>query len=391
MPEQLQEQLNGILNAAVERGDIPGVVGTVAGPDELHYAHATGKRALGGDDAMMLDSVFWVASMSKSITAIAAMQLVEQGLIDLDAPAEQYLPELADVQVLESFDSNGQPRLRTPASQLTLRQLLTHTSGFAYEIWHEGIGKYQQATGAPGILSAQKQALKMPLVFDPGTGFEYGIGIAWVGQIVEAVSGQRLGEYLHKSLFEPLAMQDTAFKISPDMRRRLVSVHARSEDGSLSLFPFETPQDPEVQLGGEALYSTAPDYQRLMRMLLNGGKLDGERVLQADTVALMSKNHMGDLDYMPLKTAMPALSRDTNFYPGMQQKWGLSFLINTQDSPEGRPAGSLSWAGLSNCYYWIDPKTQISGAIYTQILPFFDPKAVALFREFESTVYKNLP
>ncbi len=386
----MQNRLDEVLSAAVERGDIPGVVATVANGSQSLYENAFGQRALGGDEAMTSDSVFWIASMTKAITGIAAMQLVERGVIELDGPAAEYLPELGETQVLEGFDNNDQPLLRAPKNQITLRHLLTHTSGFAYEIWNEDIGKYQQATGAPGILNAEKASLKMPLVFDPGTGFEYGIGLAWAGRVVEAASGQRLGDYFQQQLFEPLGMRDTAFKIRPDMRERLVHMHARGPDGSLILFPFETPQDPEVQLGGEALYGTAPDYQRLMQMLLNGGELDGERVLKADTVARMGRNQIGVIDFAAMKTVMPPLSNDTDFYPGMQQKWGLSFLINTEKSPQGRPAGSLSWAGLPNCYYWIDPKTQISGAIYTQILPFFDPKVVDLFRAFESTVYDNL-
>lgn len=386
----MASRLNQVLAAAVDAHDAPGLVATVARDNEVLYAQAFGQRCLGGDAPMTLDSVMWIASMSKAITTAAALQLVERGQLDLHAPASEYLPELGQVAVLEGFGEDGQPRTRAPGQPLTLHHLLTHTSGFSYEIWNADIGRYQAATGAPGGLSAEQASLAMPLVFDPGSGWEYGIGIAWAGRVIEAVSGQRLGDYLQGNLFAPLGMHDTAFRIRPDMRNRLASMHARGEDGALSVFPFETPQEPEVQLGGEALYGTARDYQRFLRMLLGGGALDGERVLQADTVALMTQNQIGDLTFAPMQTVMPSLSNDTDFFPGMRQKWSYGFLINPAKSPQGRSAGSLSWAGLSNCYYWLDPKENVTGALYTQILPFFDPKVVALFRAFESAVYDNL-
>lgn len=386
----MQKSIDKLLRSAIEAGDAPGIVATVARADEVIYADAFGQRQLGGDAPMQLDSVLYIASMTKAVTTAAAMQLVEQGKIELDAPAANYAPAISETQVLTGFDSDGQPQLRAPKTPVTLRHLLTHTSGFGYEIFNKDIGRYQQATGAPGILAVRKESLRMPLVFDPGEGWEYGVGIAWAGQVVEAVSGQRLGDYLQAALFEPLGMSDTSFIVRPDLRERAASMHARTAEGALAVFPLELPLQPEIDLGGEALYSTGSDYLRFLRMLLGGGKLDGRRVLKTETVAMMGQNQIGALDYAPMRTAMPELSLDTDFYPGMQQKWGLSFLINTQVSPEGRSAGSLSWAGLSNCYYWIDPKKNVSGALYTQILPFFDPKIVALFRAFESTVYKEL-
>jgi len=386
----LQTKLNNLLAAAINDGSIPGLVATVATDKEVLYSNAFGARQLSGDAPMQTDSVMWIASMTKAITTAAAMQCVERGDVALDTPVVDYLPEIGESRVLEGFDAEGKPQTRAPKRPVTLHHLLTHTSGFSYEIWNADIGKYQQATGLPGALNAEKNSLKMPLVFDPGEAFEYGISLAWAGRAIEAVTGKRLGEYLQANLFDPLGMTDTAFQIRLDMRERLVSMHARGEDGGLSLFPFETPQAPEVQLGGEALYGTALDYQRFLRMLLNGGELDGNRVLRADSVAQMSKNQIGDLDFAPMRTAAPPLSHDTDFFPGMQQKWSYGFLINTEETPEGRPAGSLSWAGLSNCYYWLDPKNNVTGALYSQLLPFFDPKMVALFREFESAVYSEL-
>lgn len=386
----MQNSIDGLLQAAVANGDVPGVTATVARADRLLYTGAFGERELGADAPMTPDSVLWIASMSKALTAAAAMQLVERGELDLDAPAAEYAPAIGEAQVLEGFDSNGQPQLRAPKTPVTLRHLLTHTSGFSYEIWNPVIAQYQEATGLPGVLGACKNSLKMPLVSDPGERWEYGLSMAWAGQVVEAVSGQKLGDFLQQSLFEPLGMHDTVFKITSSMRERLASMHARGADGALAVFPFEVPQDAQVQMGGEALYSTALDYQRFLRMLLGRGELDGQRVLQAATVASMGQNQMGEINVTDLKTAIPMLSNDTRFFPHMREKWGFSFLINTEQTPQGRSAGSMSWAGLSNCYYWIDPTKNVSGAIYTQIMPFFDAKVVALFREFESAVYTAL-
>lgn len=386
----MQRSIDNLLQSAIGAGAAPGVVATVTRADEILYANAFGKRELGGDSPMELDSVFFIASMSKAVTAAAAMQLVEQGRVALDAPAADYEPEIGKAQVLTGFNSDGQPQLRAPKRPVTLRHLLTHTSGFSYEIWNENIARYQQETGSPGILAVLKDSLRMPLVFDPGERWEYGIGISWAGRVVEAVTGQRLGDYLKHALFEPLGMPDTTFTFTSALRERAASMHARAQDDSLAVFPINLPTQPEIDLGGAGLYSTAPDYLRFLRMLLGGGELDGQRVLKSDTVAMMAQNQIGSLDFEPMRTVIPELSRDTDFYPGMQQKWGLSFLINTEQSQQGRSAGSLSWAGLTNCYYWVDPAKDISGAVYTQILPFFDPQVVELFRSFESIVYDHI-
>lgn len=384
------QEIDALLSRSAQAEDVPGVVAVAANDKEIIYEGAFGKRDLGQDAAMTPDTVVWIASMTKAFTTCAAMQLVERGKLKLDSPAARVVPELDKVQVLDGFDDSGMPRLRKPKTEVTLRHLLTHTAGFGYEFWSANTLQYQSATGVPSVISCQNAALTVPLLFDPGEYWNYGINLDWVGKIVEAASGQALGEYLHQNLFMRLGMTSTSFKISESQRQRLASMHARGADGSLEVFPFEVPQEPEFQMGGGGLYGTAQDYIQMALMILNRGTLHGEQVLQPETVKLMAENRIGELDCGEWQTAIPALSNSGNFFPGMKQKWGLGFLINTETTPQGRSSGSLAWAGLANTYYWIDPVKRVTGVFLTQILPFFDSKAVKLFRDFETLVYKML-
>ena len=339
---------------------------------------------------MTPDTVVWIASMTKAITAAAAMQLVEGGQLTLDAPAADVVPELAQAHVLTGFNASGTPQLRAPKRAMTLKHLLTHTAGFSQDIFSTDIMQYQAATGISAYTTCENTALTTPLLFDPGEHWEYGINIDWVGKIIEAVSGQRLGDYLQQNLFEPLGMHSTSFKISPSQRAQLASVHARGPDEALAVFPFEMPQEPQFQSGGAGLYSTAQDYLRFTQMLLHRGMFNGHQVLQPETVNTMAQNHIGDLNCGELRSIAPQLSHTANFFPGMPQKWGLSFLINTAQTPQGRSPGSMAWAGLANTFFWIDPTRRVTGVFMTQLLPFFDPKAIALFRAYEAAVYQTL-
>jgi methyl acetate hydrolase len=339
---------------------------------------------------MTTDTVGWIASMTKALTGTAAMQLVEQGRLELDRAAADWVPELAEARVLEGFGDDGQPRTRPPRRPITLRHLLTHTAGFSYEIWNEQVIRYQEAKGVPGIISCQNAALTTPLLFDPGERWEYGINIDWAGKMVEAVSGRRLGAYLQEHIFEPLGMRDTAFRLRPDMRARLAKIHQRGEDDGFTVLDLEIPQEPEFEMGGGGLYGTAGDYLKFVRMILNRGAADGQPVLRPETVDTMARNQMGECRVRAVKTAMPPLSNDAEFFPGMPKTWGLSFMINTERAPTGRSAGSLAWAGLANSYYWIDPTKGVGGVYLTQILPFADKKSLPLFFAFEETVYRHL-
>jgi CubicO group peptidase (beta-lactamase class C family) len=354
------------------------------------YEGAFGVRALPAGAPMTTDTVFWIASMTKALTSTAAMQLVEQHKLALDTPIKEVLPELGSPQVLQGFDDAGEPILRPAREPITLRQLITHTAGFGYDIWSEDLVRYQEKRGIPGIISCQNVALTTPLKFDPGERWDYGINIDWVGKAVERVSGKDLETYFRDHLFGPLGMHDTGFKLSENRRNRLVGMHARQENGVLEPMPFEIPQEPEFHMGGGGLYGTAADYIRFERMILGEGSLDGVQVLEPETVELMSENNIGDLNVQRLKTAIPPYSHDAEFFPGMVKKWGLGFMINTDPVQGRRSAGSLTWAGLGNTYFWIDPAKNVAGVILTQLVPFADPTVLDVYDRFEQAVYQAL-
>lgn len=380
--------IDAVLRGAVERGEVPGVAAVAGNRGGTLYEGAFGRRGLDRPDPMTPDTVAWIASMTKAVTSVAALQQVEAGKLALDAPIGETVPALAQPKVLEGFEADGAPKLRPARRPVTLRHLLTHTAGFSYDIWNADIGRHMERHGLPGIISCRRAALDTPLVADPGERWEYGIGIDWAGLAVEAVTGQRLDEVLRERVLGPLGMRDTAFRLGEAQRVRLASMHARGPDGSLSVIPFEVPQDPEFHMGGGGLYGTAPDYLRFCRMVLNGGTLDGARVLSPETAAELGRNQIGPLEVRKLVTALPNSSNDAEFFPGMPKTWSLAFMLNEEDAPGGgRSAGSLAWAGLANTYYWIDPKRDVAGVVVTQILPFADPKALDLLGAFERAVY----
>jgi methyl acetate hydrolase len=382
--------IDATLSEAVERRAVPGVVAMAAADRGVIYEGAFGRRDLATNAAMTPDTVVWIASMTKAITATAVMQLVERGKLALDGPAATVVPELGAAKVLEGFDAAGQPRLRAPKRPITLRHLLTHTAGYGYEIFNAAVAQYQTATGTPGITTCTNAALTTPLLFDPGDRWEYGINIDWAGKMVEAVSGQRLDRYFEQNIFGPLGMRDTSFKLSPSQQSRLASVHQRGADGTLAPIEFGLPQEPEFLMGGGGLYSTAGDYLRFAQMIMRDGALNGAAVLRPETVAQMAQNHIGALEVPPVKSAMPELSNDVELFPGISTKWGLSFVINTQPLPTGRSAGSLAWAGLANTYFWIDRTRRVSGVFLSQVLPFYDAPVVDLLVKFETEVYRAL-
>jgi methyl acetate hydrolase len=387
---QSKAQIDQVLRQESDAKEIPGVVAMAANGKEVIYQGAFGKRDLSKDDPMTADSVFWIASMSKAITAAGAMQLVEQGKLSLDAPIGKLLPDLAAPQVLEGFDAKGEPKLRAAKNPVTLRHLMTHTAGLCYDMWNGDMVKYLEKTGTPGITSCKNAALKTPLMTDPGTRWEYGTNIDFVGKAVEAVSGKRLDAYLRDHLFTPLGMTDTGFKIGESQRKRLVAMHQRGEDGSLAPIPFELEQDPEFHMGGGGLYGTAGDYIKFTQMILNKGRGNGNQVLKPETVAMMGQNHIGELTIPKMTSAVAFATNDVDLFPGIVKKWGLSFLINTAKTPEGRSPGSLAWAGLANTYFWIDPSRDVSGVILMQVLPFVDNKCIEAFTGFERGVYAGL-
>jgi methyl acetate hydrolase len=373
-------QVDQTLRQAVDAQTVPGLVAIGATDKGIVYEGAFGPT-------ITADSLFWIASMTKAITATACMQLVEQGKLQLEQPMGTLLPQLASPQVLEGFDANGAPKLRPAKRPITLRHLLTHTAGFTYSVWSENLTRYQKVTGAPDIGTCQNAALNMPLEFDPGDRWEYGINIDWVGKAVEAVSDQSLEVYFREHIFGPLGMTDTGFLISSAQKARLAPMFSRQKDGTLTPLVAGMPQRPEFFMGGGGLFSSPRNYMQFTQMLLHNGTFNGAQVLKPETVALMCQNHIGDLDVTTLKTVKPEMSYDANLFPGMPQKWGLSFDINTQPGPAGRSAGSIAWAGVFNTYFWVDPTKHVTGVIMTQLLPFADGRVLKLLADFENGLY----
>ncbi|MEM7096016.1 MAG: serine hydrolase domain-containing protein [Actinomycetota bacterium] len=381
--------MDDVLQAGVERGDVAGVTAIVVDRDGVVWEGGFGERAAGSGAEMTADTVGAIFSMTKAITGAAAIHCVERGLLELDAPAGNVLDDLADPQVLTGFDGDGQPTTRPAEGDVTLRNLLTHTSGYVYDIWNTDIARWYEATGAPSLFDLKKDALRIPLAFDPGTRWEYGIGIDWAGLMVEAVSGQTLGEYFAEHLFGPMGMDDTGFAPTDSMMSRFGAMHARMPDGGLAPIELPPAEAPEFEMGGGGLAGTMGDYARFMRMVLNDGELDGTQVMSADSVASMAANSMGDLRVTELKTAAPQFSNDAELFPGEEKSWGLTFQVHEQAGKTGRSAGTLSWAGLANSYFWIDAEQDIAGAYMTQILPFADDRAYALYEEFETAAYAS--
>jgi len=404
---------------------VPGVVAMATDRNGVIYEGAAGKRVLGQDADMTTDTVFSIWSTTKAITGTAVLQLVEEGKVDLDAPAKAYAPEIGKLQVLDGFDDAGKPRLRAPKRDITTRMLLLHTAGLGYDIFNEHYLRLAQEHGQPAVGTASRAALNTPLLFDPGEAWEYGSNIDWAGQVVEGATGKRLGEVMQERIFAPLGMADTAFAMTPSMRSRLARIHQREADGSLTpLNDFELPQEPEVHMGGHGLYSTVGDYCRFIRMWLNDGAGEGGRVLERETVLMAEKNGLGEMKIKGLPGVIPSLSNYAEFFPGQPKglsrdkrstassktccapriacpncsdyfssgpkSWALSFMVNDVEAPTGRPAGALAWAGLANLFYWIDRQNGIGGFWATQIFPFADPASVAGYIDFETAVYRGL-
>jgi CubicO group peptidase (beta-lactamase class C family) len=375
------------LSAAIDAAHVAGAVAMTGGRDGIHYARAFGTRSLDGA-AMQTDDLFQIASMTKAIVSVAALQLVERGKLSLDAPLDTLLPELANPQVIEGFDADGAVQLRPAKRAITLRHLLTHTSGFGYEFMSADMVRARGPAGSP--TPGTKAALISPLLFDPGEKWEYGISTDWAGLAVEAASGQRLDAYLSEHVTGPLGMVDTHFNPDAAMRARAASLYLRGASG-LSPMPIEIGGGPNVEVlsGGGGLYSTAPDYMRFLQMLLNGGALGSTRILSEAMVSELTQNHVGDLRAGRMESVVPSLAGVFDMYPQMDTKWSLGFLINPDTGPHGRSAGSLSWAGIANCYYWLDPVADIAGVLMTQVLPFGDTGVLNALSALERMAYRG--
>ena len=377
-------QMDETIDAGMQRAGLPGAVALVGSRDGVIYQKAFGARGANDPAPMSLDTEFSLFSMTKAVTSVAAMQLVEQGRLTLDDDISAILPWLANPRVVTGYDAAGEPITRPAARPITLRHLLTHTAGFGYEFMNLEMLRSRGPGGAPP--STSKAWLQGALLFDPGDRWEYGLSTDLVGQAVEAVSGQDLAAYFKDHIFDPLGMTRIGF--FPD-ETRLASMHARTPDGGVTPIPSMAAlmAGGEFLSGGGGLVGTGGDYMRFLRMVLNEGELEGARILRADTVAEMSRNQIGDLRAGQLGSVVESMIVPFDMFPDMRPGWGLGFLINPQPVPGGRAAGSLAWAGLANTHFWIDPASDRAGLILTQLFPFGDPRMMQLLGDFEKAVY----
>ncbi|MCG8272114.1 beta-lactamase family protein [Aquamicrobium sp. NLF2-7] len=389
---ELKSACDAVLSR-VTQGDsrVPGVVAMVTDRKQDIYSGAAGDRRL-GDGAMSEDTVFAIFSTTKAIAGTTALQCVEEGLLDLDAPARDYVPAIGKLQVLDGFDNAGKPMLRAPKSDVTTRQLMLHTGGFGYDFFNEKYRRMAEEHGQPSIVAATRAAIETPLLFDPGEKWEYGSNIDWVGQVVEAIRGKRLGEVMRERIFAQLGMQEIAFTRTPSMKERSATIHARTADGDLSpMDGFELPDNPEVDMGGHGLYATIPEYMKFIRMWLNDGDGPNGRVLKPETVAWAVKNGLQEHQTVGmLPGVIASLSNDAEFFPGLKKSWSYTFMVNDEEAPTGRPAGAIGWAGLANSFYWIDRQNGVGGYWATQILPFGDPVSFGGYLDFETAVYQTV-
>lgn len=373
------------LAAAVKSGTIPGSIAVAGNRDGLLSITAAGPLAVHGNTPVTPDSLFRIASMTKPVTSVAVLQLVEQGKLGLDEPLQSYLPRFADARVLEGFDEAGQPMLRAARSPVTIRQLLSHTSGYVYALFDANAARLEKEGHAVSMFVPGDGFLDVPLAFDPGTRWAYGINTNILGHLVEVVSGQRLDAWLTRQIFAPLGMHDTHFMLPADKQSRLATPYTRGPDSQLAEFTLP-PDNDAFFSGGGGLYSTPVDYMRFLRALLRGGELDGVRILSPAMVEEMARNQTGSLPGVgELRSTMSDFSNSLDM--GWDDRFGLGFLISSKPGPHGRAAGSLSWAGLFNTYFWIDPASDVAAVFMTQLLPFGDPQVLQLLAGFEQAVY----
>ncbi|MBI3208749.1 MAG: beta-lactamase family protein [Candidatus Solibacter usitatus] len=353
-PKRSTAEFDTVLKAAVDTKKVPGVVAIVATGKEIVYEGAA---------SMDKDTIFAIASMTKPVTSVAIMQLVEAGKIKLDEPASVYAPELAKSQVLDGA------RMRAPKSPVTVGQLLTHTSGFGYEFMNSGLFAAVRGGKIPSALAGGDGFLRAPLLFDPGQKWEYGISTDWLGRIVELVSGKKLDEYFQANIFDPLGMKDSFFKVPDEKKARVAKLSQRKEDGSLQEQPASTRSGATFLSGGGGLFSTASDYIRFTQAILNGGQLGDKRILKAETVALMGQNHIGELNVQPLRSMAPAFAADNASLPAGLDKFGYGFALNSKAIDKGRSANTMAWAGIFNTFFWIDREKNVCAVLMSQMSP----------------------
>ena len=374
-----ESRIQAALTDAVTANGLVGAVVAARLPGGQVVEACAGVRALGEAQAMTPDTVFWIASCTKAITSAALLQLVEEGRLGLDEPLGARLAGVAAPKVLAGFDAAGAPILREAVQPVTARRLLSHTAGYGYDFCNETLTRYTAASGG----DPRSTGPNSPLLFEPGSGWTYGINTDWAGELVAGMTGEGLDAYCRRRIFEPLGMTETAFSPSDSQRARRAAMHARGADGALAPFPFEMPPPPHFGMGGGGLYSTAADYLKFLEAMLAGGApILGPQGYAGLVEAQWEGEEVGVL---PPVNAFLCAGYDP--FPGERKQWSLGFLMNPRPGPNGRSAGSLAWGGLGNCYYWADPAKEVAGVFLAQHFPFADPAALAAFGAFERAVY----
>jgi CubicO group peptidase (beta-lactamase class C family) len=382
------EPLTGLLEQAVADAVVPGAIAAVTDARGEITIAAAGRTRVGAGTPVAPDTMFALMSMTKAVATVGALQLVEQGRLALDQTVASILPQYGELQVLEGFDGDA-PVLRPPRSQATVRQLMNHTAGHGYSFNNPALLRYQRLTATPAPLSSKLAVLRMPLIADPGTAWNYGVSTDWLGQLVEAVSGRDLAAYLREHVCGPLGMSDFSFMPRAAQRRRLMAPHSRTATGGLEVAEWFTvpPADPEFAAAGHGAFGTGRDYARFMAMLLAGGTLDGARILSPETVELVFSDQLHGIR-LPAGTpaSVQELSNDVPGFP-FEEGWGLGLHLCLQHIPGMRHAGSGDWAGVCNCFFWVDRDAGIAGTLLTSVLPFFDERIVALSNAVEQAAY----
>ena len=382
IPEEGIAEIDQLLQGAVDRKDIPGVVAIVANRDRILYHQAFGKMDVMNDVEMQKDTIFGIASMTKAITSVAVMTLYEEGRFDLDDPISQYIDWLSNPQVITSFDEEEGTYSTKPAEgEITIRHLLTFTAGFGYGFSNSLMARLVEKTG--------KTERELPLLHEPGERWTYGMEVRVLGELAEELTGQTLPQFLKERIFDPLGMVDTFHVLPSEKYSRWVTRHQR-EEGVLRERPHPEKQRPFI-VGDAGLLSTAADYTKFLQMLLSGGRLGPTRILSEDSVQLMTQNQIGELFVETQRGPNPLLSQAFPLGAG-RDKFGFGFQITVADEERKdlRSPGSYSWSGLSNTHFWVDPEKEIAAVILMQVLPFYDETCIAVYQGFERLVYKHL-
>lgn len=377
------ENMDRILSDAVAAQDVPFVVAMSANAQGVTYSGSAGQAAAGR--AAGEDTVFRIFSATKAVGSLAAMIMIDRGKMSMDTPVADVLPDWNRLRVLDGWDGDT-PLMRAPRTTATMRHLATHRSGLEYEFWCSETARYLEATGHPSILSGTKASLSYPLMYDPGERWGYGPSIDWLGQAVEALDGRRVDRFCREEIFDPLGMDDTLFE--PDaLADRLATVQARGEDGDFGPFELAPPPSPEVYGMGHCLYSTAPDYVKFLRMILNGGELNGNRILSQGAFAAMLENQMEGKLFERMVTAAPQVTADVVLPEGTTHSFAA--VRSEADVPGRRKSGTQSWAGVCNTHYWVDRSSDVAGVIFTQSLPFVEEPYMRTYKAFETAVYAS--